>query len=201
MNKKIILIILFIYLLGVIAVFSSCTSVKKLRSNLHQETVKTETVQKSDTKDSTSKTVVKKIDSSGITVTVVYDSTGTDTTTDFDITIYQPDKDQYFDRLQPDRIQIKSSVKPKSITVNQAKKKMDEKFDSTVRKSLTVENIKKDSSSVSTIKTVQKKKFKVPIFSIIGLIALIVALIIAYKYRKPIRTFIIKLISPLKFLS
>ena len=196
MNKKIILIILFIYLLGVIAVFSSCTSVKKLRSNVHQETVKTETVQKSDTKDSTSKTITKTIDSSGITVTVVYDSTGTDTATTFDIITYPPSKDQY-----TERISIKSSVTPKSITVNQAKKKQAERIDSTVRKSLTVENIKKDSSSVSTIKTVQKKKFKVPIFSIIGLIALIVALIIAYKYRKPIRTFIIKLISPLKFLS
>ena len=192
MNKKIILIILFIYLLGVIAIFSSCTSVKKLRSNVHQETVKTETVQKSDTKDSTSKTITKTIDSSGTSITIEYDSTTADTATSFDIITYPPSKDQY-----TERISIKSSVTPKSITVNQAKKKQAERIDSTVRKSLTVENIKKDSSSVSTIKTVQKKKFKVPIFSIIGLIALIVALIIAYKYRKPIRTFIIKLISPL----
>ena len=90
MNKRIVLIILFIYLLGIIAIFSSCTSVKKLRSNVHQETVKTETVNKSDTKDSTSKTITKTIDSSGITVTVVYDSTGTDTATTFDIITYPP---------------------------------------------------------------------------------------------------------------
>ena len=192
MNKRIVLIILFIYLLGVIAVFSSCTSVKKLRSNVHTETVKTETVQKSDTKDSTSKTITKTIDSSGITVTVVYDSTGTDTATTFDIITYPPSKDQY-----TERIQVKSSVKPKSITVNQAKKKQAERLDSTVKKSLQVDNVKKEEKVVSKVKTVEKKKFKVPVTLMIIIIAAIIALIVAYKYRKPIRTFIIKLISPL----
>lgn len=167
----------------------SCTSVKKLRSNVHQETVKTETVNKTDTKDSTSKTITKTIDSSGITVTVVYDSTSADTATDFDIVILSPDKDQYFDRPQPDRISIKSSIKPKSITVNQAKKKQAERLDSTVRKSLTLENIKKDSSSVSTIKTVQKKKVVFQWWWIAALLAAIAAFI----YRKQIRSFIIKL--------
>lgn len=198
MNKRIVLIILFIYLLGIIAIFSSCTSVKKLRSNVHQETVKTETVNKSYTKDSTSKTITKTIDSSGITVTVVYDSTGTDTTTDFDITIYQPDKDQYFDRLQPDRIQIKSSVKPKSITVNQAKKKQAERVDSVSAKSAQTTDVKKEEKVVSKIKTVDKKKFKVPVTLMIIIIAAIIALIVAYKYRKQIKLFIIKL--PFKFL-
>ena len=192
MNKRIVLIILFIYLLGVIAVFSSCTSVKKLRSNVHTETVKTETVQKSDTKDSTSKTITKTIDSSGITVTVVYDSTGTDTATTFDIITYPPSKDQY-----TERIQVKSSVKPKSITVNQAKKKQAERLDSTVKKSLQVDNVKKEEKVVSKVKTVEKKKFKVPVTLMIIIIAAIIALIVAYKYHKPIRTFIIKLISPL----
>lgn len=192
MNKRIVLIILFIYLLGIIAIFSSCTSVKKLRSNVHQETVKTETVNKSDTKDSTSKTITKTIDSSGITVTVVYDSTGTDTATTFDIITYPPSKDQY-----TERIQVKSSVKPKSITVNQAKKKQAERLDSTVKKSLQVDNVKKEEKVVSKVKTVEKKKFKVPVTLMIIIIAAIIALIVAYKYRKPIRTFIIKLISPL----
>ncbi len=192
MNKRIVLIILFIYLLGVIAVFSSCTSVKKLRTNVHTETVKTETVNKTDTKDSTSKTITKTIDSSGITVTVVYDSTGTDTATTFDIITYPPSKDQY-----TERIQVKSSVKPKSITVNQAKKKQAERLDSTVKKSLQVDNVKKEEKVVSKVKTVEKKKFKVPVTLMIIIIAAIIALIVAYKYRKPIRTFIIKLISPL----
>ena len=196
MNNKIILIILFIYLLGVIAVFSSCTSVKKLRSNVHQETVKTETVNKSYTKDSTSKTITKTIDSSGITVTVVYDSTGTDTATTFDIITYPPSKDQY-----TERIQVKSSVKPKSITVNQAKKKQAERLDSVSAKSAQTTDVKKEEKVVSKVKTVKKKKFKVPVTLMIIIIAAIIALIVAYKYRKPIRTFIIKLISPLKFLS
>ena len=193
MNKRIVLIILFIYLLGIIAIFSSCTSVKKLRSNVHQETVKTETVNKSDTKDSTSKTITKTIDSSGITVTVVYDSTGTDTATTFDIITYPPSKDQY-----TERIQVKSSVKPKSITVNQAKKKQAERLDSTVKKSLQVDNVKKEEKVVSKVKTVEKKKFKVPVTLMIIIIAAIIALIVAYKYRKQIKLFIIKL--PFKFL-
>ena len=193
MNKKIILIILFIYLLGVIAVFSSCTSVKKLRSNVHQETVKTEFVQKEQSKDSTSKTVTKTIDSSGITVTIVYDSTTADTATSFDIITYPPSKDQY-----TERISIKSSVTPKSITVNQAKKKQAERIDSTVRKSLTVENIKKDSSSVSTVKTVEIEKGWFRWW--MALVAfLLLAAIAAFIYRKQIRSFIIKL--PLKLFT
>jgi len=181
---------LILYILGVLGcliVTSSCTSVKKLRTNVHQETVKTETVQKSDTKDSTSKTITKTIDSSGITVTVVYDSTSADTATDFDIVIHSPSKDQY-----TERVSIKSSVKPKSITVNQAKKKQDEKFDSTVKKSLTVENIKKDSSSVSTVKTVEIEKGWFRWW--MALVAfLLLAAIAAFIYRKQIRSFIIKL--------
>ncbi len=186
------LIVYLIAVIGCAVVASSCTSVKKLRSNVHTETVKTETVQKSDTKDSTSKTITKTIDSSGITVTVVYDSTGTDTATTFDIITYPPSKDQY-----TERIQVKSSVKPKSITVNQAKKKQAERLDSTVKKSLQVDNVKKEEKVVSKVKTVEKKKFKVPVTLMIIIIAAIIALIVAYKYRKPIRTFIIKLISPL----
>jgi len=193
MNKKIILIILFIYLLGVIAIFSSCTSVKKLRSNVHQETVKTETVQKSDTKDSTSKTITKTIDSSGTSITIEYDSTTADTATSFDIITYPPSKDQY-----TERISIKSSVTPKSITVNQAKKKQAERIDSTVRKSLTVENIKKDSSSVSTVKTVEIEKGWFRWW--MALVAfLLLAAIAAFIYRKQIRSFIIKL--PLKLFT
>jgi len=182
---------LIVYILGVLGcliVASSCTSVKKLRSNVHQEIVKTETVNKSDTKDSTSKTVVKQIDSSGITVTVVYDSTSADTAISFDIITFPPSKDQY-----TERISIKSSVKPKSITVNKAAKKTDEKFDSTVKKSLTVENVNKEEKTVSKIKTVEKKKvvFHWWWFVLIGLVA------VGIYYRKPIRNFIIKIISPL----
>ena len=115
-----------------------------------------------------------------------------DTATTFDIITYPPSKDQY-----TERIQVKSSVKPKSITVNQAKKKQAERLDSTVKKSLQVDNVKKEEKVVSKVKTVEKKKFKVPVTLMIIIIAAIIALIVAYKYRKPIRTFIIKLISPL----
>ncbi len=195
MNKRIVLIILFIYLLGVIAVFSSCTSVKKLRSNVHQETVKTETVNKSDTKDSTSKTITKTIDSSGITVTVVYDSTSTDTATVFDIVVYPPTATDY-----TERVQVKSSRKPKAITFQRATKKENYKSDSTVRKSLIVEDTDKKEQTKAKAKAsgVEKKRFNWgPVFAGIALLAIICI----YYYRKPIRTFIIKLISPLKFLS
>jgi len=197
MNKRIVLIILFIYLLGVIAVFSSCTSVKKLRSNVHQETVKTETVQKSDTKDSTSKTITKTIDSSGITVTVVYDSTeNSDTETTLDIITYPAKSGDYESGFK-----IKSSIKPKSVQITSHNKKVDER-----QKDFSVKEKKEDAKVTSEkikakVKTVEKKKFKVPVTLMIIIIAAIIALIVAYKYRKPIRTFIIKLISPLKFLT
>jgi len=165
----------------------------KLRSNVHHETVKTETVNKSDTKDSTSKTITKTIDSSGITVTIVYDSTSADTATTFDIITYPPSKDQY-----TERISIKSSVTPKSITVNQAKKKQDENIAATSLKTEKKQDVKKEEKVVSKVKTVEKKKFKVPVTLMIIIIAAIIALIIAYKYRKQIRSFIIKL--PFKFL-
>ena len=193
LSTRIVLIILGVYLLGVIAIFSSCTSVKKLRTNVHTETVKTETVQKSDTKDSTSKTVVKKIDSSGTSITIEYDSTTAGTATSFDIITYPTSKDQY-----TERISIKSSVTPKSITVNQAKKKQAERIDSTVKNSRIVENVKKEEKVVSKVKTVDKKKFKVSVTLMIIIIAAIIALIVAYKYRKQIKLFIIKL--PFKFL-
>lgn len=192
LNTRIVLIILGIYLLGIIAIFSSCTSIKKLRTNVHQETVKTETVQKSDTKDSTSKTVTKVIDSSGITVTIVYDSTSADTATTFDITTYPPSADQY-----TERISVKSSVKPKSITVNKAAKKQAEKLDSVSSKKEHTETVAKTEKVVSKVKTVDKKKvvFKWWWF------VLLAAAILGFIYRKPIKSFIIKIISPLKFLT
>ena len=150
---NITLIFLFVYLAAMVAIFSSCTSIKKLRTNVKTEVVKTEIVQKSEVKDSTSKTITKTIDSSGITVTVVYDSTSTDTATTFDITTYPPSADQY-----TERISIKSSIKPKSITVNQAKKKQAERLDSVVSKKEHTENIKKDEKVVTKVKTVDKKK-------------------------------------------
>lgn len=196
MNKRIILIILFIYLLGIIAVFSSCTSVKKLRSNVHQETVKTETVQKFDTKDSTSKTITKTIDSSGMSITIEYDSTTADTAATVDIIIYSPSADQYFGRIS-----IKSSIKPKNIKLNAAKKKQAERVDSVSAKSAQTTDVKKEEKVVSKVKTVEKKKFKVPVTLMIIIIVAIIALIVAYKYRKQIKKFLSKYFPLLKFLS
>lgn len=187
---------LIVYILGVLGclmVASSCTSVKKLRSNVHQETVKTETVQKSDTKDSTSKTITKTIDSSGNTITIDYDSTAKDTAIVFEIITYPSESGLYFERIS-----VKSSVKPKSIRFTQSVKKQAETLAATTLKTEKKQDVKKEEKVVSKVKTVEKKKFKVPVTLMIIIIVAIIALIVAYKYRKQIKLFIIKL--PFKFL-
>lgn len=163
----------------------SCSSIKKLRTNTKTESVKTEQVQKTESKDSTSKTIVKQVDSSGTTVTIVYDSTSADTVTSLDIITYPADKDQYFERIS-----IKSSVKPNSITVNKGQKKALEKVDSVSVKSAQAISIKKEEKVTVKTKTVDKKKIVfqwwwIAILAVIG---------IGVYYRKPL----LKLISPLK---
>jgi len=167
----------------------SCSSIKKLRTNTKTESVKTEQIQKTESKDSTSKTVVKQVDSSGTTVTIVYDSTSADTATSFDIITYPADKDQYFERIS-----IKSSVKPKSITVNKGQKKALEKADSVSAKSAQTTSIKKEEKVTVKTKTLDKKRI---VFHWWWIAALLTA-IAAFIYRKQIRSFIIKL--PFKFL-
>lgn len=167
----------------------SCSSLKKIRVNTKTESVKTEQVQKTESKDSTSETIVKQIDSSGTTVTIVYYSTSADTATSFDIITYPADKDQYFERIS-----IKSSVKPKSITVNKGQKKALEKTDSISAKSAQTTSIKKEEKVTVKIKTVDKKKIVFQWWWFV----LLAAAVLGFIYRKNIKSFIIKFISPLK---
>lgn len=197
-QRKGLLWVLLLYVVVttiLVVCFSSCTAVRKSRSVQHQESVKTENTQKTDIKDSTTKTITKTVDSSGITVTVVYDSTTSDTAATFDIITYPPSKDQY-----TERISVKSSVKPKSITVTQAKKKQAERLDSTTLKNRVVENARKYEKIVFTVKTAEKKKFKISGFMIgIGL-AVAAGIVLVIKNRKKIWEWVKRVFSLIKFL-
>jgi hypothetical protein len=109
----------------VAVILTSCSSIRKLKTNVKQtEQVKT-TEQTTKAKDSSVTTVTKKIDSVGTTVTVVFDNDGKDTATNVEITTHPPTKDDYNTGR---KIGVKTNRTPKSITVNQADKKTDEQI-------------------------------------------------------------------------
>lgn len=164
-----------------------------MRSNIKTESVKTEIVKTELTKDSTVKTVVKNFDSSGITVTVVYDSAeNSNTEATIDIITYPAKSGDYESGFK-----IKSSIKPKSVQITSHNKKIDER-----QKEISFTEKKKDiknttEKTVNKVKTVDKKKIVFQWWWI----ALIAAIAVGIYYRKPIKSFIIKIISPLKFLT
>ncbi len=162
--------------------------------NVHQESVKTETVQKSDTKDSASKTFEKTVEQNGIKLKLEFDSSQYKKVNakDWSLTI-TPSKSSDYDS----GVTIQSNVIPKSATFEKKHKKEKEKLDSTVKKSLTVEDIKKEEKVITKVKTVDKKKVVFQWWWFV----LLAAAILGFIYRKPIKAFIIKIISPFKFIS
>lgn len=193
-DSKYILLFLLI-LIGCLFAISSCTGVRKLSKNVKTEFVKTEQSNKTESKDSATKTVTKVIDSTGTSITIEYDSAKNDSATTIDIITYPPSKDQYFERVQ-----VKSSIKPKSIKVNQAKKKTDEKAAELNVKSAKADENKKEEKKTVVDKGKSQTKFKISWLLPIGLLLLIVLLILAYKNRTCIGNWIKNIFSLIKFI-
>lgn len=142
-----------IYLCIALAMFSlsSCSSIRKLKSNLQQSSKVDSSTVKSKTVDSSATTIIKKVDSSGISVIVTFDSTDNDSATTVEIETYPPKKEDY---LQPERttgIKVKTNRKPKSIEVKQNQKQSNEQ-----NKTTAVSGTEKEKTNVTKTETVKK---------------------------------------------
>ena len=138
-------------LLMALLCFTSCSSLRKLKSNVQQSSKVDSSTVKSKTVDSSATTIIKKVDSSGISVIVTFDITDNDSATTVEIETYPPKKEDY---LQPERttgIKVKTNRKPKSIEVKQNQKQSNEQ-----NKTTAVSGSQKEKTNVTKTEAFKK---------------------------------------------
>lgn len=143
-------------LLLLFVLLSSCSSIRKMRSNVKESISEKSSDQVTKKTDSTFSTVTKTIDSTGTTVTVEFETDSSNTDTHVEIVTYHPHKDDYDQGV---RTEVKTNRKPKNIKVQQSKTN-----DKVVGTAVSVkkEDTKDATRSKETkteIKQVDKKKF------------------------------------------
>jgi hypothetical protein len=188
-NKGLRILIIYMLITIALGMLFSCSSIKKLRSNVKQSSKIDSTHQQKSSIDSTGSNTVTRTDSSGVSIEVEYPD-GVDTSdVDLDITIYKPSADDY-DQV---KIGVKSNKQPKGVKVNDTRKKS-EASSNTI-------SVKRDDEKKTVVKkeeqkTEKKTEKKKLVFHWWYLLLLIpVALYILYKkYPVPFRKILSKFI-------
>lgn len=190
MNKSDYNIRIFYWVwLAVIAIIviamSSCSSIKKLKSNVKQSSKVDSTSQQITKVDSSGTNTITKVDSSGFNVEVEFEK-GTDTgDVDLEITVHKPSAADYY---KPAKVSIKSNKAVKKININDTRKQSEASANTAnvKRNDEKKTNVKKEEQK--TVKQVEKKKIRFQWWWWLLLLLIPVGVYVLYKkYPVPFR--------------
>lgn len=182
----------FGWLVLLLTLFCSCSSVRKLKSNLKTtvETNSTENVkEKTDSAVTTKQT---KVETEAGALIIEYDSSKNDSAFEIEITPSKPG-----DYFPDNKVKIKANRQPNKITLTQQKKTEASKENST--QLTTNKEQAKEQQAKTTVVAKQEQKTKFVFHWWWLLIVLIVAAVIAFiRYRVPIVSFTSKILNNMK---
>lgn len=141
--------LLILYLLGVIALcmLASCGSLRKLKTNVKQSTKVDSSSFVTAKVDSSTTSIISKVDSSGLSVHVEVEDENDGSETDVQITVHRPKADDYF---SPTTVGVKSNKKVKGVKVDQQEKK--------AAAETKTADVKKEDTRKTDVKKEEKKK-------------------------------------------
>ena len=189
-NKELRVLIIYVLVTVALCLATSCSSIRKLKSNIKQSAKVDSSYQQSAKVDSSGVSSYTKVDSSGFKVEVEFDKdTGN---ADIEIIVYPPDAKDYFQKVN-----VKSNKKLKGIKVEDTRKKVEAESKSADVKRSDNKKVDVKKEEKQTVKQVDKKKIAFHWWYFLGLIP--IALFILYKsYPIPFKNILLKIIKPIK---
>lgn len=175
-----------------LALFCSCSSVRKLKSNLKTtvETKSSETVKEQT--DATLTIKEKKVETEAGTLIIEYDSSKTDNAFEIEITPSKPG-----DYFPEKKVKIKANRQPNKITLTQQKQSEASKENSTQITNNREQAKQQQAKTTVVAKQEQKEKLMFHWWWLL-IILIVAAVIVLIRYRVPIVSFTSKILNNMK---